>query len=350
MNDTIFNSRQEQALRLLKEKGSLSRSDMSGQIVSKKGNSRITLIRDLNELVKEGYVVVQGKGRATNYGLVSKNPLLEYVNLDNYFKVDQEKRNAKISFNNEVCKHLSNLYSKQEIELWEKGKNKFREAREKLDPSIYKRELERFVIELSWKSSQIEGNTYSLIETETLIKQNIRAQGHPEDEARMILNHKDAFNSILKNRNSFKRLDFSDVVQLHNILTKGLVASGIRSQKVMITGTSYEPPSDKHELENALRNLIKHINSVEYPPEKALILAAMIAYIQPFADGNKRTARMLSNAVLIAGNYPPLSYRNIDVNEYRSAMIVFYETNNLFNFKRIFMDQLKFAVNNYFSS
>lgn len=348
MNDTIINSRREQILKLLKERGDLSRSDLTGQIVATKGNSRITLIRDLNELVRGGYVVVQGKGRATSYGLVTKNPILEYVDLNSYFKEDQGKRNAKINFNNGVYNNLSDFYSKQEIELWEKGKNRFREAREKLDPSIYKRELERFIIELSWKSSQIEGNTYSLIETETLIKQDIRAHGHPEDEARMILNHKDAFNSILKNKGGFKKLGFFDVVQLHNILTKGLVASGIRSQKVMITGTSYEPLSDKYKLESALKELIKHVNSIKYPPEKALILAAMVAYIQPFADGNKRTARMLSNAVLIAHDYLPLSYRNVDVNEYRSSMIVFYETNNLFNFKRIFMDQLEFALNNYF--
>lgn len=348
MNDTIFNSRQEQILKLLKERGNLSRSVLSGQIVSNKGNSRITLIRDLGSLIRAGYVIAEGKGRATTYGLVAKNPLLEYVDLNSYFKVDQEKRNEKINFNNEIYNNLSNLYSKQEIELWEEGKNRFREARERSNPSIYKRELERFMIELSWKSSQIEGNTYSLIETETLIKQDIRAHGHPEDEARMILNHKDAFNSILKNKDSFKKLDFSDVVQLHNILTKGLVTSGIRSQKVMITGTSYEPLSDKYRLESALKELIKHVNSIKYPPEKALIIASMIAYIQPFADGNKRTARMLSNAILIAYDYLPLSYRNVDVNEYRSAMIVFYETNILFNFNRIFVDQLEFAINNYF--
>ncbi|KKP55855.1 MAG: Fic protein [Parcubacteria group bacterium GW2011_GWC1_34_10] len=348
MNDTIFNFRQQQILKLLKERGVLSRLNLTGEIVSKKGNSKITVIRDLNELVKKGYVTVQGKGRATSYSLVTKNSLLEYLDLDRYFKADQEKRNATINFNNGVYKNLSNLYSKGEIELWEEGKVKFGEAKKKLDPSIYKRELERFVIELSWKSSQIEGNTYSLIETETLIKQDIRAQGHPEDEARMILNHKDAFDSILKNKDDFKKLNFSDVIQLHNILTKGLVTSGIRSQKVMITGTNYEPLSDKHELENSLKNLITHINSITYPPERALILAAMIAYIQPFADGNKRTARMLSNAVLIAHDYLPLSYRNVDINEYRSAMIIFYETNNLFNFKHIFMDQLEFAIHNYF--
>ncbi len=348
MNDTILNSRQQHILKFLKEKGSLSRPDLSRLLVFKKGISRITVIRDLNELVKSGFVTAKGKGRAIRYGLAKINPLLEYIDMVHYFETDSDDRKIKYGFNKNVYGNLSNLYSRQEIGFWEKGSQKFKEGREKLNPSIYKRELERFMIELSWKSSQIEGNTYSLIESETLIKQNIRAYGHPEEEAIMILNHKSAFETILDKKAAFRKLDFSDVVQLHNILTKGLVASGVRSQKVRITGTDYQPLSDKHDLESALRELVKHINATKYPPEKALILASMIAYLQPFADGNKRTARMLGNAVLIAYDYFPLSYRNVDVNEYRSAMIIFYETNNIFNFKRIFISQLEFAMKNYF--
>lgn len=350
MNDTILNSRQRQILKLLKEKGHLSRLEVSRLLVFPKTSSKITLIRDLKQLVKSGFVTASGKGRATRYGLVKINPLLEYIDMDHYFETDPDRREIKSDFNHHVYSRLSNLYSQQEIDLWEKSSRAFKLAGENLDPSIYQRELERFVIELSWKSSQIEGNTYSLIETETLIKQNLRARGHPEEEAIMILNHKDAFETILDKRPAFKKLDFSDVVQLHNVLTKGLVTSGIRSQQVRITGTSYRPLSDKHELENTLRQLIKHVNGIKYPPEKALILAAMIAYLQPFADGNKRTSRMLSNAVLIAYDYLPLSYRNVDVNEYRSAMIIFYETNNLYNFKRIFISQLEFAMKNYFQN
>ena len=348
MNDTIFNSRQEQILRLLKEKGSLSRSALSRLIVSKNKTSRVTIIRDLDRLIKSGFVVIQGRGRAIRYGLVKINPLLEYVDLGRYFKLVQKEGGTRPVFNSDIYLHLSSLYSKEEISLWEEGAKKFREGKEKLDPSIYKRELERFVIELSWKSSQIEGNTYTLIETETLIKQNIQAQGHSEEEARMILNHKDAFDMILDKKESFRKLDFSDVIQLHNVLTRGLVTSGVRSQRVRITGTVYEPLSSKHDLEDAVRKLIKYINAVVYPPEKALILAAMVAYIQPFADGNKRTARMISNALLMAYDYPSLSYRNVDVNEYRSALVIFYEINNLFHFKRIFMDQLEFVIENYF--
>ncbi|MBI2086520.1 Fic family protein [Candidatus Daviesbacteria bacterium] len=346
MNDTNLNDRQKQILLILKQKGSITRQELTEKISTKKGISRITIIRDLNNLINDKLVKVEGKGKNTKYSLFETNYLLTYFDLDGYFI--EEDRVIKKGFDVSVFGHLNGLYSSNEIKLWEKGKKVFKEAQEKLDPSIYKRELERFVIELSWKSSQIEGNTYSLIETETLIKQHIKASGHSDEEAVMILNHKDAFNSILKNKNDFKKLDFSDIVQLHNILTKDLITSGIRSQKVRISGTQYEPLSDKHEIEKMLRQLIELVNKIEYPPEKALILAIMIAYIQPFADGNKRTSRMLSNAVLLAYDFLPLSYRNINVNEYRNVMIVFYETNNLYHFKRLYLQQLQYAIENYF--
>src|SRR3989338_10767189 len=124
-----------------------------------------------------------------------------------YFEIDSDDRKIKSGFNKNVYDHLSNLYSRQEIDRWEKGSKMFKKGKTELDPSIYKRELERFVIELSWKSSQIEGNTYSLIETETLIKQNIKASGHSNEEAVMILNHRDAFNSIIKHKEDFKKID-----------------------------------------------------------------------------------------------------------------------------------------------
>lgn len=346
MNDTNLNDRQKQILSILKQEGNITRQELTEKISAKKGLSKITIIRDLNDLIKNKLVKVEGKGKSTRYGLFETNSLLAYLNLDDYFV--EEDRIIKKRFDVSVFDHLKDLYSPDEINLWEKSKKVFKEAQEKLDSSIYKRELERFVIELSWKSSQIEGNTYSLIETETLIKQNIKASGHPDEEAVMILNHKEAFEAILNKKNSFRKLDFSDIIQLHQVLTKGLITSGIRSQKVRISGTQYEPLSDKHEIEKILRQLIEHVNKTEYPPEKALILAIMIAYIQPFADGNKRTSRMLSNAVLMAFNFPPLSYRNINVNEYRSAMIVFYETNNLYNFKRLYLKQLQYAIENYF--
>lgn len=337
MNDTNLNDRQKRILKALQ-----------GGVSPKAELSKITFIRDLNYLIANNFVKRTGKAKNTSYSLAEKNSLLTFIDLEAYFKTDFEDRNINIKFQPEVFGKLKNLYNQKEIFLWEKARKKFDMAKLKLDPSIYKRELERFVIELSWKSSQIEGNTYTLLESETLIKQNIRAKGHPEEESQMILNHKRAFDVILEKKDSFKVLSFSDVIQLHQVLTEGLVTSGIRSQEVRISGTRYEPVSDKHDIEIFLRELIKLINNLKYPPEKALVASIMIAYLQPFADGNKRTSRMLANAILFAFDYLPLSYRSVDVNEYRSAMVIFYETNNLYNYKRLFINQLQFAVENYF--
>lgn len=215
---------------------------------------------------------------------------------------------------------------------------------------MYKRELERFLIDLAWKSSQIEGNTYDLIETETLLKEKIRARGHSEEEARMILNHKSAFEFMCARQTAFRKpLTSALIFQLHGQLTEGLgIPSGLRDQQVRITGTRYIPPSGKTKIISLFHDVITAINSAHYPPDKALIAMSLIAYLQPFADGNKRTSRMLSNAILMAYEYYPLSYRNVDVTEYRKAIILLYEQNNLYHLKRICMEQLRFSRDHYF--
>ena len=82
--------------------------------------------------------------------------------------------------------------------------------------------------------------------------------------------------------------------------------------------------------------------------EKALLALVLLSYIQAFADGNKRTARIISNALLIAEGYCPLSFRTVDSIEYKKSMLIFYEQNNISSFKQIFMEQYEFAVKNYF--
>lgn len=348
MNDTILNDRQKEILKLLKNKKGLSRSEISS-LFPEEDVSRITIIRDLNHLIDLGLVKSEGRARATIYTLGQENPLLRYIAINDYFDFPAYERTARSTFNEDVFDNLHSLYNEEEKAQWEKSARELQKRSKELDKSIYKRELERFVIELSWKSSQIEGNTYDLLETETLIKQRIEAKGHPKEEAVMILNHKDAFDTILEKKSSFKKLEFSDVAQLHGVLTKGMeIPTGIREQRVRITGTLYEPLHGRHQLEEMLRKIVGHINKLTYPPEKALVAACMVAYLQPFADGNKRTSRMLANAILLAHNYFPLSYRSVDANEYRRAVILFYEQNNLYHFKRIFLEQLEFVVNNYF--
>jgi Fic family protein len=90
------------------------------------------------------------------------------------------------------------------------------------------------------------------------------------------------------------------------------------------------------------------INAKDNGFEKALLAVVLISYIQPFEDGNKRTGRMISNALLIANGACPLSYRSIDSLDYKKAMLIFYEQNNLSEFKQIFIEQNVFGVKNYF--
>ena len=216
--------------------------------------------------------------------------------------------------------------------------------------TLINKELERIMIEFSWKSSSIEGNTYSLLATEALIKENIPAKGKTKEETRMILNHKDAFNEAIQNKDRFKKLDWKDIEYIYFTLTKDLnITKNIRNIRVGITGTRYKPLDNAHQIKEALEKLVELINKKELFFEKAFLVLILLSYIQAFEDGNKRTARMLSNAILLAFNSIPLSYRIVEVEEYKKASLLFYEINNIAYFKQIFIEQFEDAVKNYFN-
>ena len=349
MNDTQVNSRQIKLLNYLLINPESSRSELEKSLEGKNG-SRITIIRDLNHLIDKGWIVQTGGGKYVKYRLESKKELFIPVDIDEYFLKTTDLRNIRYSkFNFELIDNLSGLFSKEEINLFEEGKYKLRNKFETLDKTLLRRELERFTIELSWKSSQIEGNTYSLLETEELIKNQKEAKGHDRSEAIMILNHKSAFDTILEKKNGFKEINILDIRSIHSELVKGLeIKSGIRESGVGITGTKYLPLDNKWQIEEALIRLVNYTDKNNVVPENALIYLAMIAYLQPFTDGNKRTSRMISNAILLANDYFPLSYRSVNEVEYKKALILFYEQNNIYHLKRIFLEQQRFAINNYF--
>ncbi len=219
----------------------------------------------------------------------------------------------------------------------------------KADPVFIKKEVERLTIDLSWKSSRLEGNTYSLFDTEILIKERIEAMGHQKDEAIMILNHKNAIDHIFARQNEFKKLGLSHIEEVHELLTRGLkVKPGVRNIPVRIIGTRYLPLSGRPKIINALNPAIAKINALVDPFSKALAAILMVSYIQPFEDGNKRTARIVSNALLLANQACPVSYRSIDEAAYKKAVVLFYEQNSARYFKELFVEQFKFAVDNYF--
>lgn len=213
----------------------------------------------------------------------------------------------------------------------------------------YNKEMERLGIDLSWKSSQIEGNTYSLLETEHLLRESQAADGKTREEAVMLLNHKHALRFILDNPDYLQELTVSHIEDIHSLLTDDLsVDKGIRHRRVGITGTRYRPLDNEFQIREAMHDMCSIVNAKDDVFEKALITLLLLSYIQAFSDGNKRTARITSNALLIANGYCPLSFRSVDSIDYKKAMLIFYEQNNLYAFKKIFIDQFEFAVKEYF--
>jgi len=300
--------------------------------------------------LKERFIEVLGEARATRYLPKVQNPLLRRFDLERYFADDPDDRiNARKSFDLKIFENLHGLFLPEETDTLGKIALSFKKQTTNLSPDLLKRELERFMIELSWKSSKIEGNTYTLLETESLIKEQKEAVGKSKDETTMILNHKNAFEQILKNKESFKTISISEINQLHNLLTKGLgISFGIRKQAVGITGTTYRPFDNEHQIKEVFEKTVNAINKATDPFEKALIVHFMIPYIQPYGDGNKRTARMLTNAILLAYDLYPLSYRSVDEDEFKKTLILFYEQESICEIKRLFIEQVKFANETYF--
>lgn len=316
------------------------------------GISYATLKRVLTKLISQGSISSIGKGKATKYTISSVYELLVPIDLDKYYEKEIDERGIIESFNLKVITEtLKNHCIFTDIEL-EKLSNlhvEYTNNVAQLSKVEYKKELDRLAIDLSWKSSQIEGNTYSLLETERLIKERETASGKTKEEATMLLNHKDALDFIIDNPDYLHPLLVSKIEDIHSVLIKELdVERNLRKRRVGISGTNYRPLDNEYQILEALRSMCDLINDKESIFEKALLTLVLISYIQPFMDGNKRTARIVSNAILMNDDYCPLSFRTVDSIDYKKAMLLFYEQNNISRFKEIFITQFEFAVKTYF--
>lgn len=274
------------------------------------------------------------------------------LNLDTYFEKDVDERQVQRSFNFELINEILpgvDLFTEEELKQLEDAQMLFQQHLAEMSELEYRKEMERLGIDLSWKSSQIEGNTYSLLETERLLKEKLTASGKTKEEATMLLNHKDALDFILDEPDYLNDLSVKRIEDIHALLTKELgVERNIRHRRVGITGTNYTPLDNEFQIREALEDSVRLINSRNNIFEKALLSLVLLSYIQAFTDGNKRTARIVSNGILIAHGYCPISFRTVDSIDYKKAMLIFYEQNNIAAFKRIFLEQFLFAVRTYF--
>jgi fido (protein-threonine AMPylation protein) len=315
-------------------------------------SSYATVKRVIQSLTEQNFATVHGQGKGTKYSISSAYELLIPINPDEYFQKEIDEREIKASYNHELITNQlrkSSLFTEEEHKNLNQLQTTFKNHIKNLSKQEFKKEFERLAIDLSWKSSQIEGNTYSLLETERLLKDHLTASGKTKDEATMLLNHKAALDFILENTGYVQPLTISAIEDIHSMLIKELdVSRNIRQRRVGISGTNYKPLDNEHHIREALEDLCSLVNSKTDVYEKSLLTLVLISYIQPFADGNKRTARIISNAILMNYRYCPISFRTVDTIDYKKAMLIFYEQNNISAFKKIFIEQVEFAVKTYF--
>jgi len=346
----MSNTRKQQIIDFLKTKGQCS----SKEIFDGLGESfsYATLKRILTDLIANNYLITSGRGKGTKYLLSPAYELICPINIQRYYEKEIDERQIIENFNSEIITEVLgkyNSFTDSELDKLILLQKEYQKNISELSETEYKKELERLAIDLSWKSSQIEGNTYTLLETERLLREKETASGKTKEEAVMLLNHKDALDFIIEHDDYLNPLTVSKVEDIHSILTKELaVERNVRKRRVGISGTNYKPLDNEFQIMEALRNSCDVINKKEIIFEKALLALVLISYIQPFMDGNKRTARIVSNAILMNHNYCPLSFRTVDSIDYKKSMLLFYEQNNISSFKEIFINQFEFAVRTYF--
>ncbi|WP_216821990.1 Fic family protein [Stenotrophomonas sp. SAU14A_NAIMI4_5] len=186
--------------------------------------------------------------------------------------------------------------------------------------------MEPLLLDLSWSSSRLEGNRYSLLETKELFESGTRSG---DLDAVMLLNHKSAI-EFLVNEVPMVGLTEPVVRNLHATLMRDLLADSsglgnIRSRMIQIRDTSYIPEQAPGVLQEMFSRIIVKAKQINNPVEAAFFLWVNVAYLQPFEDGNKRTSRLAANIPLLMYNFAPLSFLDIDSHDYAYAMMGIYE-------------------------
>ena len=309
-------------------------------------SSETTVWRALRRLVGEGKLEVSGKGRATGYTLAGSGVVRAHLQTP-------YNRRRPVSYNREfldryIPDKTSYLAEADRQRLLEAGTP----AGAPLPAGTYARRiLERLLVDLSWASSRMEGNTYNLLETERLIRFGQEASGKDRKEAVMILNHKEAIEYVVDNlgRIAISRLDLCNI---HALLADGLLADPamvgrLRRMPVGITHSSYGPLEGQLAIREEFDILIAKAAAITDPFEQSFFLLVHIPYLQAFDDINKRTSRVSSNIPLLKANLAPMSFLTMDDGVYIDGLIGVYELNSVSLLREVYIDAYLASADNY---
>ena len=317
--------------------------------------ARRTLQRRLNELIHQRRLQKKGQTRATRYFYRidrastpasdddSRIPLSdEAEQLLNHIIQPMQKR-IPVGYHREFLDRYrpnESFYLSESVrsELMSHGKSVH--AHE--PAGTFARQIaNRLLIDLSWNSSRLEGNTYSLLETERLLSMGEPAEGKNAQEAQMILNHKETIELLL---DSADEIGFNryTILNLHallsdNLLEDPMACGRLRSIPVGIAQTVFYPLEGPQRIEECFQQILDTAAAIHDPFEKAFFVMVHLPYLQPFEDVNKRVSRLAANIPLIQTNLCPLSFIDVSKQIYISAMLAIYERNRVELLRDVFI-------------
>lgn len=285
-----------------------------------------TLLRWLNISIQEGRIERHGRGPSSRYFLKAE------------LNRNKSAVNYQFTFLESYLPNKSFFLSPKDLrELYKIGKpigyTSFAET-------YLGHILERLLIDLSWSSSKLEGNTYSLLETEKLLQHKKIPTGKEQIETQMILNHKEAIDFLIRNIQDIN-LDWSCLRNIHSLLSDGLLGDvsfegQIRSLAVGIDGSKYVPINIPQILQEQVELFVQKASEIKNPFEQSFFILVFLPYLQPFVDLNKRTARVACNIPFLKHQLSPLSFNEISREEYIQAIIEVYENNDISLLRKIF--------------
>lgn len=319
----------------------------SSELATLTGISLATLKRHLEHLAREQRLTRTGKARATRYSLAgdaapdiqspthAKDRLVATISppwsepgraLLGVLQGPLAARNPVTYQRKFVDDYVPNVSSLLPADLAQTLFSEGRMQGQQAAGTYARKVLEQLLIDLSWSSSRLEGNTYSLLATEQLFEKGVHDGGR---DAVMLLNHKRAIEFMV---DAVPQYGFTGPVvsNIHALLMQDLLEDAdtlgaIRRKVVNISDTVYVPTQVPSLLAEMLSAIIERARLIKNPVEAAFFLWVNLAYLQPFEDGNKRTSRLAANIPLMLYNCAPLSFLDVDPHDYALAMVGVYE-------------------------
>lgn len=354
---------QEQVERIRKAFGQDGAALSMGELKSALGRNEIksrTLSRRLQELVDAGEILVEGVTKGARYRLKPQNTDPRRVPLsaageeiERLLAVPADQRLA-VGYNRGFLDayepNVTFYLSKEDRQtLAEIGRSPVAGGK---PAGTYARDiLKRLLVDLSWNSSRLEGNTYSLLDTQRLIAFGQAAEGKSLEDAQMILNHKNAIEFLVASTEPQKFTRYT-ILNLHALLAEGLLgnpraAGSIRSVAVSIAGSAYTPLAVPAAIDEVFNAILGKASAIKDPFEQSFFIMVHLPYLQPFEDVNKRVSRLSANIPFLNRNLSPLSFIEVPEEAYIKGMLGIYEFNRVELFRDVFIWAYQRSSNQY---